>query len=218
MYIIITGINSVSKRLVKDLMKNDDVVVVEEDDSKAERIYSDLGVEVVKGAPTNISVLEDAGISKADVLVTTLEDDNRNMVISMLGQKYGVPDVVTRVENSEYRDIYNMLEVNTIEYNDIVFSEFLSVIKHPAIRKIANIGKDKEILQITVTENSEFNDLRIDEIKSIDDFPDQKVGFSGILREGEIFQANDTVRLETDDSLVLIAEQDAKEDVNKVLD
>ncbi len=217
MYVILVGINTVSRKLIEDLARNHDLVVVEEDEAKAERVYSETAATIVNGSPTRLSVLEDAGISKADVLVTTQEDDNKNMVVCMLAKKYGVPKVVTRLENPDYREVYDILEVNTVEYTDIVYGEFISAIEHPEIVKIANIGRGKEILEIVIGERSPFKNLRVDEIRDLKHFPADDVEFSAVLREDEVLQPTDTFRLKENDSLVIIIDPAAKGDLNSVL-
>ncbi|MDY6766122.1 MAG: NAD-binding protein [Candidatus Nanohaloarchaea archaeon] len=217
MYVILVGVNTVSRKLIQELSTSHDLVVVEEDEEAAERTYSDSAATVVNGDPTQLSILEDAGISRADVLVTTLEDDNRNMVVSMVGKKYGVPQVVTRLENPDYQDIYDILDVETIGYTDIVYGEFISAIEHPAILKIANIGPGKEILEILVEEGSRLQDLRIDEVRELDSFPADDVEFSAVLRDEEVLRPQDRLRLQSGDSLVVIIEPDAKGGLNDVL-
>ena len=216
MYIIIAGVNNISQRLIEDLVDSHDVVVVEKDKKRAENIYS-TGATVVNGSPSNLSVLVDAGISKADVLVSALSDPNNNMVVSMIGKKYGVPKIVARVEDKSYLDIYNMLEVNTVEYTDIVYSEFLSVIEHPSMRKIANVGANKEILEIVVSQKSVFENLRIDEVKNLESFPSEDVEIVSVLREKDIVEPKDTLRLKKGDSMVIIAEKGKRKDINETL-
>lgn len=218
MYVIVVGVNTISRKLITDLAKNHDLVVVEEGKEEAERVYSDSAATVVNGSPTQLSVLEDAGISKADVLVSTLPDDNENLVVSMIGKKYGVPKVVTRVENPDYREIYNILEVNAIEYTDIVYGEFISAIEHPSILKVANIGSGKEILEIMVEEGSRIEGLRVDEIREMDDFPEEEVEFSAVMRGDEVLRPRDTLRLEEGDSLVVIIDPEIKGDLHQVLE
>ncbi|MDY6777133.1 MAG: TrkA family potassium uptake protein [Candidatus Nanohaloarchaea archaeon] len=218
MYVIVAGINTISRRLIDDLEKNHDLVVVEEDETKAEYVYSKSGATVIQGSPTRLSVLEDAGISKADVLVSTLEEENENLVVSMLGKKYGVPKVVARVEDTDYLDIYNMLEVNTIEYTDIVYAEFISVIEHPSIRKIANVGTNKEIIEILVGEGSKLKNLRIDEVEALKHFPAKDLEFSAVLRDGEVHDPDATFRLKQGDSVIVIVNPEAKGPLNDVLE
>ncbi|MDY6789059.1 MAG: TrkA family potassium uptake protein [Candidatus Nanohaloarchaea archaeon] len=216
MYVIVAGVNTISKKLIEDMVQNHDLVVVEEDEAKAERVYS-TGATVVNGNPTNLSVLEDAGISKADVLVTVLGEPNQNLVVSMLGKKYGVPKIVSRVEDTNYLDIYNMLEVNTIEYTDIVYAEFISVIEHPSMRKIANVGTDKEIIELVVGEGSRLKDMRIDEVKSMKRFPRKEVEFSAVLRGDNVHDPEDTFRLKTGDSVIVIIDPHIKGRLNDIL-
>lgn len=216
MYIIVAGVNTISRKLVEDLVENHDVVVVEEDEEKAERIYS-TGATVVNGMPSSLSVLDDAGIAKADVLVSTMSDPNKNMIVSMIGKKYGVPKIVARVEDTSYIDIYNMLEVNTIEYTDIVYSEFISVIEHPSLRKIANVGKAKEIVEIVVSENSPLENLRIDEVMEMKEFPSSESEFAAVLRDDETHQPKDTFRLKRGDSILVVVDEKARKKINKVL-
>ncbi|MCJ7428821.1 MAG: NAD-binding protein [Candidatus Nanohaloarchaeota archaeon QJJ-5] len=218
MYVIVAGVNTISKKLIEDLVQNHDLVVVEEDEKKAERIYSKTGAKVINGSPTRLSILEDAGISKADVLVSTLEGANENMIVSMLGRKYGVPKVVARVEDTDYLDIYKMLEVNTIEYTDLVYGEFMSVIEHPSIRKIANVGAEKEVLELLVDRGSPIQNLRIDEVKSLDKFPKEDVVFTAVLRDGEVHDPSETFRLQQGDSVIVIIDPGAKKGINAVLD
>lgn len=218
MYVILVGVNTVSRKLIQDLATNHDLVVVEEKEEAAERTYSESAATVVNGDPTQLSILEDAGISKADVLVTTLENDNRNMVISMLGKKYGVPQVVTRLENPDYQDVYDILDVETIEYTDIVYGEFIAAIEHPAIVKIANIGPGKEILEILINDGSPLQNLRVDEVRQLDGFPTDDVEFSAVLRDGDVLRPRDRLRLEEDDSLVVIIDPGVKGALNDVLD
>ncbi len=218
MYVILVGVNTISRKLIQDLATNHDLVVVEEDKEAAERTYSDSAATVVNGDPTKLSILEDAGISKADVLVTTLEDDNRNMVISMLGKKYGVPQVVTRLENPDYHDVYDILDVETIEYTDIVYGEFISAIEHPAIVKIANIGPGKEILEILIEDGSQLEDLRVDEVRDLDGFPADGVEFSAVFRDEDVLRPRDRLRLQDGDSLVVIIDPGVKGELNNVLD
>lgn len=218
MYVIVAGVNTISKKLIDDIVRNHDLVVVEEDEAKAERIYSKTGAKVINGSPTRLSILEDAGISKADVLVSTLEGANENMIVSMLGRKYGVPKVVARVEDTDYLDIYKMLEVNTIEYTDLVYGEFMSVIEHPSIRKIANVGADKEVLELLVDRGSPIQNLRIDEVQSLNSFPKQSVTFVSVLRDGDVHDPSTTFRLEQGDSVIVIIDPEAKKGINKVLE
>ncbi|MCK5474488.1 MAG: NAD-binding protein, partial [Candidatus Aenigmarchaeota archaeon] len=83
MYIIIVGIDPVSIKLIEKLSKKHDVVVIDADEKKCEEIYTNTGVTVINDDATKLDVLQDAGITKANVVFSTLENDNKNIIISM---------------------------------------------------------------------------------------------------------------------------------------
>jgi len=146
-----------------------------------------------------------------------MEDPNANMIVSMLGKKYDVPKVIARGENPDYIDLYNMLEVNTIEYTDIVYAEFISVIEHPAMRKIANVGTDREIIELFIGEGSRLKNLRIDEVRSVKQFPEDEVEFAAVLRDDEVLDPEDTFRLKQGDSVIVIVKPETKGALHDVL-
>lgn len=171
MYVIIAGINTLSRRLVDRLEGRHDVVVVDEDEDKCKRLYSSSGATVINKSPTTISALEDAGVTQADALITTLKDDNQNMVVASLGKKYGVPKVVARLEDDEYFEAFQIIGAETIGHTDILLSEFLSSIEHPYLVKMANLSSGRQILKAKVEEDSRLVDETIGSIKERDAFP-----------------------------------------------
>ncbi|MCK4968729.1 MAG: NAD-binding protein, partial [Candidatus Aenigmarchaeota archaeon] len=68
MYIIIVGIDPSSKKLIEKLSKKHDIVVIDTDKNKCEDEYTNTGVTVINDDATKLDVLQDAGISKANVL------------------------------------------------------------------------------------------------------------------------------------------------------
>ena len=73
MYIVIAGAGLVGCGLAKALVASrHDVVVVDPDKSVCEWVASHLGALALNGSATNIEILEQAGIEKADVAVATM--------------------------------------------------------------------------------------------------------------------------------------------------
>jgi len=216
MYIIIVGIDSVSKKLISNLSKKHDVVVIDSDKTKCEEIYTDTGVTVINDDATKLEILQDAGITKANVIFTTLENDNKNIIISMIAKKFGVPKVVSRLENDEFDGVYDMLEVETVEYNDVLFSEFYLTVEHPKVAKIISITKDTSLLELNVVEHSKLKNLRISEARDIKGFP-KDVVFCAILRKNEIISAKESTRLVQSDRVFVICSFNSRKSLEKIL-
>ena len=213
MYVVITGINSLSKRLVSRLEGKHDVVVIDEDKDRCERLYSSTGATVINNSPSTISALEDAGITKADVLIASQRTDNENMVVCSLARKYGVPKVVTRVEDDEYLEAFQIIGADPVSHNDILMSEFLSAVEHPHLVKLANLKGDREIVKGSVRNKSSLEEKKVSEIEEMKNFPEE-FRIAALVREDEEHVNPQEESLKKDDEIILIGPEDRKEDLN----
>jgi trk system potassium uptake protein TrkA len=213
MYVVITGINSLSKRLVSRLEGKHDVVVIDEDKDRCERLYSSTGATVINKSPATISALEDAGVTQADVLIAAQREDNENMVVCSLARKYGVPKVVTRVEDGEYTEAFQLIGADPVSHNDILMSEFLSAVEHPHLVKLANIQGDREVVKGSVRNKSSIIGKNLSELEEQSGFPGD-FRITALVREEEEYVGNQEEELEADDEIIMIGPQSQKEELN----
>lgn len=214
MYVVITGINSLSKRLVEKLEGSHDVVVIDEDKDKCERLYSSTGATVINKSPSTITALEDAGITKADILISTIREDNMNMVVCSLARKFGVPKVISRVEDDQYLDAFQIIGAETVGHNDILLSEFLSAVEHPNLVKLANISNKIEVVKGKITNDSKLKNQTIQEIKSTKNFP-KKYSITAIIRAGEVINALEDKEINPGDEIILLGPKEQKADLDE---
>ncbi|MFB6241619.1 MAG: TrkA family potassium uptake protein [Candidatus Nanosalina sp.] len=214
MYVVITGINSLSKRLVSRLEGKHDVVVIEENEDKCDRMYSSSGATVINKEPSTISALEDAGITRADIVIAARRQDNDNMVVCSLAKKYGVPKVVTRVEEDDYTEAFQIIGADPVNHNDILVSEFLSAVEHPYLVKLANVRGDREIVKGAVSdEDSSMTGKEVEEVYQMKDFP-SSFQVSAVIREDDTVVDEEGVELGEDDELILIGPEKDKEQLD----
>ncbi len=202
-----------SKRLVTRLEGKHDVVVIDADKDKCDRLYSSSGATVINKSPSTISALEDAGITKADVLIASQKQDNDNMVVCSLAKKYGVPKVVTRVEDDEYLEAFQIIGADPISHNDILMSEFLSAVEHPYLVKLANIQGDREIVKGSVRKNSKLVETEVSDLYGMKNFS-EKFEVCAVIREEKTFVDEKDVELKEEDELILIGPENQKEKLN----
>ena len=211
MYVVVAGINSMSKRLVKSLEDRHDVVAIDEDEDQCDRLYSESGATVIHRSPGTITALEDAGITSADVVIAAQKEDNENMVVCTLAKKFGVPKVVTRVENEEYVDAFRIIDAQPISHNDILLSEFLSAVEHPQLVKLANLGEDLELIKASIQEGSELEGLSLEKLRKLKKFP-SSFEINAVVRDGNTVE-NKT--LDENDELIMIGPEEDKNKLNK---
>lgn len=104
MRVIILGAGEVGWFLAERLLgEHHDVVVVEHDEGRARAISEQLDLQVVIGSGSSPSVLHDAGIHKADLLAAVTQNDETNLIASLLAKEHGVGQSVVRLQAEELR-------------------------------------------------------------------------------------------------------------------
>jgi trk system potassium uptake protein TrkA len=83
------------------LEQNHTVRLVEARKEILARVHRELPTEVIyEGDPTDMDVLERAGIRKVDVLAACLANDEENLVVCYVGRKhFHVPRTIARINN-----------------------------------------------------------------------------------------------------------------------
>lgn len=214
MYVVIAGINTLTRRLVSKLEDRHDVVVIDEDEDKCKRLYSSSGATVINKEPSTLTALEDAGIDQADVLIAARKDDNENMVVCSLGKKYGVPKVVSRLEDEAYFDAFEIIGAETVGHTDLLISEFVSSVEHPYLVKLANLSNDREVLKASIKENSKLVDRTPEQVEEMKGFP-RRFKIASVLQPENTFTRDVDVELNEGDDVVLIGPTRQKEDLDR---
>ncbi len=103
MHIIIVGGGGVGYELARNLSeKQQDVVVIEQNEAKARRFRDSLDVMVIEDNGATAAVLEEAGVKDAGMLIAVTQLDEINMIACMLAKKYDVPITIGRIRNASY--------------------------------------------------------------------------------------------------------------------
>jgi len=214
MYIVIAGITTLGRKLVEHLEDDHDVVVIDEDQDKCERLYSSSGATVINKTPSTLTALEDAGITQADVLISALKEDNENMVVCSLAKKYGVPKVISRVEDDEYLDAFDIIGIETVAHTDLLLSEFLSTVEHPYLVKMANLSGDREVLKASVREDSRLAGMTVEEVQEGKNFPG-RFKIVSVVQEDKVLANDINIQLDEKDEIILIGPEDKKPTLDK---
>jgi trk system potassium uptake protein TrkA len=126
MYIIVVGGGKVGFNLAKELVDaNHEVLVIEQDSTRAKEISDDLGDIVLDGDGCEATVLDKAGTGRADMLLAVTGDDEDNLVACQVAkQRFNVARTVARINNPSNEEIFRKLEV------DITVSATSAIMAH----------------------------------------------------------------------------------------
>lgn len=102
MNILIVGAGDIGFQLTKRLSRRHDMTIVDADPKRVKRAADQLDSLVIEGHGASNAVLQQAGISKTDIVTAMTDDDEVNLLACLLAKKAGVPVTVARVRNPEF--------------------------------------------------------------------------------------------------------------------
>lgn len=156
MYLIVVGAGKIGSNFIELATKDgNDVVVIEEDEHVANEVADEYDCRVLNADAAQDEVLVDAGIEKADAVISTTNRDSANIMVMLLAQEHDVPSLVSVVRDPEHDDIFGKIGVNVIENPQRLIADYLyHSVRYPAVKDFMDIGKQTELVQITVDEGA----------------------------------------------------------------
>ncbi len=139
MYIVIVGAGKVGYFLAKRLCLNKHTVsIVEKDKQLCEEAAKELEALVINGDGCDPHILEEAGISRADVIAAVTGDDEDNLIICQLAKEiFKIKRAVGRVNNPDNEHTFSELGVDVpvdstkiiakIIEEEVSFSDFVNL-------------------------------------------------------------------------------------------
>jgi trk system potassium uptake protein TrkA len=129
-YIIIVGCGRLGSHLANLLSKaRKSVVVIDKEEKAFNRLSEEFSGFTIEADAIEIDTLLKAKIDKADVVVTTTNDDNTNIMIAQIAKSiYGVPKVIARLFEPARQKIYEELEIETLCPTVLSALEFKNII------------------------------------------------------------------------------------------
>lgn len=104
MHVVIVGAGEVGWYLAQRLgAEGHDVVVIEQNEVIAAAIGAELDVQVVVGNATLPSTMTAARIERADLMAGVTQNDEVNLIASLLAKEAGVAQTVVRIQTEELR-------------------------------------------------------------------------------------------------------------------
>lgn len=129
-YIVIIGCGRLGSHLANQLSRGGDSVVVID---KSEETFRNLSAEFsgfrLEGDATRMSVLREARVNRADILMATTHEDNVNLMAAQVARRiFGVPRVLARVFDPKREAVYAQLEIETVCPTALAAGTFLRAV------------------------------------------------------------------------------------------
>ena len=105
MKIVIIGLGSIGKTILKSLASEEHTVtIVDEDKEKVNQLIERYDVFGVAGNGACMDIQKEAGVEDADLVVVMTMSDELNILACLVAKKLGAKNIVARVRNTDYRE------------------------------------------------------------------------------------------------------------------
>lgn len=198
--VAIIGGGNVGLKLAKsleDLKLN--VKIIEKNEERCEFLAEELNSTlVINGDGTDLELLNEEDISSCDVVVSVTNNDEKNLLCSLLLKQMGVKRVVSRVSKITNASLFEKVGVDiTISSKNASLNEIKSSLCGTNIGILATVEQGKgEVLKILLDED--FKDSKIMDIK----LPAKAI-VGVIQRRNRIIIPNGTTQIMSGDNLII---------------
>lgn len=165
--ITIIGGGSVGLELIQALEKTKMTPkLIENDYERCEKLSQELKKTLVlNGSGTSLELLEEEEIGKSDVVVAITNNDEKNLLCSLLSKQLGAKKVITRVSQATTASLFERVGVDiAISQREACVTEIKNRIIDSRAGVLATVERGQgEILEIEL--NPEFKECPLYEIK-----------------------------------------------------
>lgn len=174
MYILIAGGGLVGKGLAQTLHSSKhDVVIIDNRPDVCREVYAATGAVTVTGSATDLNVLEEAGIDKADVCIGVLDNDSDNISFALLAKFKKVKQIQVQMIDPKYEDVYKSIGIEHIaRATELLIDQLIVSIESPELRKLIGFG-ELELCILNVPLNSTISDLSVIQFKEVKGIPQE---------------------------------------------
>lgn len=127
MKIIIAGAGEVGYHLAR-LLSNEsqDIVLIDNNKRVLNRAQSELDVFVIRGNATSLSILEEAEVRDADLLIAVTSSETTNISVATIGKQLGARKTIARVHNPEFLNAGSRIDFEKLGIDVLISPEELA--------------------------------------------------------------------------------------------
>jgi trk system potassium uptake protein TrkA len=201
--VMIAGGGNIGATLAWNIENKYQVKLIERSDKRcrllAERLRHTL---VLNGSATDPQLLAAENIERTDVFCALTNNDESNIMMSMLAKRAGAKKVITLITNPAYADLVGDEIDIAISPQQITIGSLLTHVRRGDISNVHSLRRGAaEAIEVTAhgdANSSRVVGRRLDEIK----LP-EGVTIGAIVRDEQALMAHSHIVVETDDHVIL---------------
>ncbi|MBT8152003.1 MAG: Trk system potassium transporter TrkA, partial [Gammaproteobacteria bacterium] len=202
--LMIAGGGNIGLRLAQAIENKFSVKLIECDEERAEVLAEKLAKTIVlKGSASDKDLLVNENIDAIDVFIALTNDDEANIMSSLLAKKLGARKVITLIANSAYVDLVQGADIDiAFAPQQVTIGSLLTHVRRGDMAAVHSLRRGAaEAIEIVAhgdTKTSKIVGRRIDELQ----LP-EGVRFGAVVRGKKVIVAHRNTVIEPDDHVVV---------------
>lgn len=214
---VIFGGGNIGEFLATEIETNHPSVnlkVVENNKKRAEKVARTLKRSVVlQGSVLDMEILEEANVASAETVIAVTNDDETNIMSSLLAKRMGSRRAITLINSATYVPLTPSLGIDVVvSPRNITVSTILQHVRRGRIHSVHTIRDGfGEIIEAEAMETTSLVGVPLQEAE----LPDN-VLVGAVVRNGEVIVPRSDTIIQANDRVVLFAAAEAVRDVEKM--
>jgi len=127
MKIIIAGAGEVGYHLAKFLsVESQNIILIDIDEEKLGYASKHLDIKTLEGDSTSISLLKDAQVDQADLLIAVTASETTNLTSCYVAKQLGCSKTIARISNPEFIDANSEIDFKGMGVDELISPEKLA--------------------------------------------------------------------------------------------
>jgi len=188
--------------------------IIERDRERAEQIAQSLTrTMVLHGDALDPEILEEANVRKTETLIALTDDDETNILVSLLAKRYGCQRTVALINKQTYNSLFSVLDIDAVvNPRAITVSTILQHVRRGRVRAVHTIGDGfGEVLEVEAMETSGIVGMPIRDLK----LPQGAI-VGAIVREGEVVIPRGSGVVRANDRVIVFSTEAVVKKVEKM--
>jgi trk system potassium uptake protein TrkA len=200
---------------IKTTIENSRCIVIEDNREQAHALVEAVpDITVINGDALEPDILMEGEVNKADTFVALTDDDEVNVLSSLLARRFGAQHAVSLVNMASFVPLISTLGVDSvINPPAITVSSILQHVRRGRVRDIHTIIEDRgEFMAVEALSSSPMVGVPLRKAN----LP-KNAAVGAILRGDEVIAPRGETVIEPDDKVILFVTRDSIGDVEKML-
>ncbi|MBI1301196.1 MAG: Trk system potassium transporter TrkA [Alphaproteobacteria bacterium] len=216
--VIISGGGRIGLSLVRELQEtvpDIQLKIIELNEKRAQFLSEQLeNIIILNGNTLERDIMNEASITTAETFIALTNDDESNILGSLLAKQYGCQRVITLVNNHAYYPLVGSLGIDVmVSPKSIIVANTMQHIRRGRIKGIHNLRDGEfELMEIEISESSRVANKKIEDIE----FP-ANVVIGAIVRNKKLIIPYPGLNLLPKDHAIIMAASEKAPLVEKLL-